>query len=166
MKFTAIIFTLILAFCLVSCGTLTPASAAERFLDACADYDEARMLEICPTMPLDGSDAPLFARMHFTFGEPTMLADDAAEVFVTLTVPDVPKLYAAALGESVQTMLTGGGGSLSETVAALAAAEDAPMRIVSLKLPLEKAGIGWAVSDAAPLIEALWGAAAALRRTA
>ena len=38
MKITAIIFTLILAFSLASCGTLTPASAAERFLDACAHY--------------------------------------------------------------------------------------------------------------------------------
>jgi len=164
MKFAAIFLALILICSLAACGTLTPVSAAESFLDACADYDEGRMLELCPTMSLDGDDAPLFARMHFTVGEPTMLTDDAAEVFVTLTVPDVPKLYAAALGESVQAMLSDSRTEVSAAVAALAAADDAPMRIVSMMLPLAKSGIGWSVSDAAPLIEALWGAAAAIRR--
>ena len=162
MKIPALLFLIAVAISLTACAAMTPTAAAERFLDACVDCDAGRMVELCPTMVLADDDAPLFARMHFTVGEAMRLSEDAAEVFVTLTVPDVPRLYAAALVEAIPAMLTGGA-DLSATVSSLAADVNAPMHVVSVLLPLTRSGIGWAVADASPLIDALWGSASILR---
>ena len=163
MKFTVVIFTLILAACLTACGTLTPVSAAESFLDACVDYDEGRMLEVCPTMELRADDAPIFARMTFSVGEASEVMENIAEVSVTITAPDVPKLYAEAAamaaGDAIAAMLSPekDAAGLSQTLAELAAAEDAPMKTSVITLRLQKSGMGWSVSTADELTAAIFG---------